>query len=105
MSVRLLSGNDRLHPRTRRIGYLMWRFPGTDAQQTGWLLDSSRGGTAFAWRGETAPPRDAVIETREEGDLARKPWRPSIVRHSRNVHDDLCIVGVEHIDSGVRIGS
>ncbi|MEK6644718.1 MAG: hypothetical protein AABZ08_12510 [Planctomycetota bacterium] len=96
MSVNLRTGNDRHDDRTRRAGYLVWRIPGNDRQQTGWLLETSQKGAAFAWRGETLPPRNTLIETREDGDLKMKTWRNAIVRHSRVVHDNLCVIGVEH---------
>lgn len=105
MHAQKSSNEHRDRRRTRRAGFLAWRVPGSNLEQTGWLLESSQHGAAFAWRGERAPAPETIIETREDGCLRQNPWRPAAVRHARVLHDNLCVIGVEHVNLGSDKGS
>ncbi|USN98409.1 MAG: hypothetical protein H6810_09540 [Phycisphaeraceae bacterium] len=85
----------RIDPRRRRSDALFWRFGPQDTLKMGWLLERSRSGLAFAWRGENAPTQGTLIEVHTDaGKLHETPetWR---VKRITSAHDDLVVIAAE----------
>lgn len=87
--------------RQRRADVVQWRpSESDDESRIGLLLESSAGGLAFVWRGDAPPQQDYLIQMNlasSEPDEQR--WCDCVVRHVVTPHDNLCIVGVEVLDS------
>jgi hypothetical protein len=74
---------------------ISWRPSGATERQVGMLLESSRTGLAFAWRGHALPAEghalDMQLNTRRGPLRAQK----AIVRRVTVVHQDLAIIAAE----------
>lgn len=85
----------RSAPRIRQSQSLEWRPQGTSVQRSGWLLESSRSGLAFAWRGGETPQIDTLIEINCNPNDHRQTTYHGRIRRATKVHSDLTIVAVE----------
>lgn len=101
----------RRSPRQRRSDAIFWRMLGQSEYDMGWILESSADGLAFAWRGDSVPPRGSIVEVHRgrgsggEGngdDLTTKPER-ALVRRSRIAHEDLAVIAVQIIPDAEEI--
>lgn len=97
-SLRFL-GNKRSEDRTKAAGMVLWKPLGkTKATQTGWALDASKCGVAFAWRGDSIPLPGSLIElSHGEIDASGHPSRRAIVRRTSIAHGDLVIIAAEYL--------
>ncbi len=96
--------NRRVHERTRSTAALLWRRPGDDVYQVGWLLETSDGGFAFACRGGAPPVRGEVIRTRRGQSSAMGTSEQMHVRRTQKVHEDLTIVACANVPEGSEAG-
>jgi len=91
----LAPSEKRKSPRIRQAGPVLWRCLGLHAPQTGWLLEASRDGLAFAWRGGTAPKAGTILELLDEAAVQPGPPDRAIVRRTIACHDNLSVLAVE----------
>lgn len=85
----------RSAPRIRQSQSLEWRPQGSSVPRSGWLLESSRSGLAFAWRGGETPQVDTLIEINCDPTDQRRTTYHGRIRRATKVHSDLTIVAVE----------
>lgn len=91
-------GEHRRAPRHRKSGAILFRTRAADEFQSGWLLEASETGMAFAWRGRSAPPVNAIIEVGDAHPSAEKTASRAVVRRVNVAHNDLCVIAVELIN-------
>ncbi|MBS0188355.1 MAG: hypothetical protein JSS51_09815 [Planctomycetes bacterium] len=95
--MHLAQSEKRLDQRQRRSGSITWRFMGSGGTQAGWLLESSLGGAAFAWRGERPPPPGTLIQMVDFDDVE---VGRGVVRRAVQCHEDLSVIALEWIVGG-----
>lgn len=95
MSKKLLGNEERRQNRVRRSDSVAWRQSNDTEPRTGWLLESSEDGFAFAWRGDGPPRANELIEVDLGSDHGEKPWVRAVVRHAEAVHDNLRVIGAQ----------
>lgn len=83
--------------RTRISEFIECRWDPADIFHLGWVLESSQSGLAFAWRGDNAPPVDAIIDVRDDALPVGAACCQAVVRRSSVVHDDLNVVALEFL--------
>ncbi|MBK7404134.1 MAG: hypothetical protein IPJ41_05755 [Phycisphaerales bacterium] len=83
--------------RSRRSEAVLWRCLGRSTFDMGWLLESSRDGLAFAWRGTSAPLPGSLLEICREGPEANTKPDRVLVRRVVAAHDDLVVIGGERL--------
>jgi len=90
--------NQRMSERSRMCSALTWTLASDDLPRIGWLLDQSKTGCAFAWRGDDLPIIGDVIHiNRGEADSAGNPERALVMRVTV-AHGDLVIIAVRVIE-------
>lgn len=85
--------------RERNSDPLLWQRFGKDKVETGWLLERSEKGFAFAWRGTRRPKINTIFEYQIDLGNTNSPKRKAIVRRVARCHHDMCVIGAEVVTS------
>jgi len=87
----------RTSPRERQSDAVLWRCEGSKEYNTGWLLETSEEGFAFAWRSDFAPPVGTVIDTVFSGTEGKPEdsVQHAVIRRVQRCHEDLCVFGAQ----------
>ena len=95
-NLTLSAAEKRRSERVRRSDALFWRIRDVGEYDMGWLLEASDEGLAFAWRGSVLPSEGSIIDVQM---CPPGTWKSGIaeVRRVEIVHDDLVVIGVEHV--------
>ncbi|MDX9912745.1 MAG: hypothetical protein RBS39_13030 [Phycisphaerales bacterium] len=95
MKFAITENERRTRPRIRRSDVVLWRPGRFDPFASAWLLETSRDGFAFAWRGVRLPKVGAIIDA--IFDPSEAGGRPRLARVCRvqHVHEDLVVIAGE----------
>lgn len=76
---------------------MLWSFGPSARRDTAWLLESSKEGLAYAWRGAVRPDPGTTIYLHFEPSKRGAEPAPARVRRVTGVHDDLVVIACEFI--------
>jgi hypothetical protein len=88
----------RRESRTRDAGMLLWRRCAGGTPEMGQVLETSRGGFAFACRGAAPPRENEAIEVRFVGERFAEGPVHAVVKRSDIAHSDLSIVAAQRLN-------